>query len=67
MCKFCEEYEFTKKLNSCSDDLITTSVYMAQHVFINGKPKALSIPDAFSKVGFPLKFCPECGKNLLED
>lgn len=67
MCKFCEEYGIMKEVSLESAFPVYFSVALIDHMIVGGKPKGRTTHYMKDGVGFPLNFCPECGKKLLED
>lgn len=63
MCSFCEEMEI---LRECRRDeyKIVTSVAIVDDYLTNGKSRGRTIHYKIKGKGFPLRFCPECGKKL---
>lgn len=67
MCKFCGDFEFSTLLAVKSELPYTYSAAYLDHVIIGGKVRSRTIHYMRNGLGYPLRFCPECGKKLLED
>ena len=67
MCKFCEDFEFSVSLSVKGKHTYTYSVAYLDHVIVGGKVRSRTIHYMKNGIGYPLRFCPECGKKLLED
>lgn len=65
MCKFCESFEFSTSLTVKSEFPYTYSVAYIDHVIIDGRLRSQTIHYMKNGIGYPLRFCPECGKKLL--
>lgn len=67
MCKFCERFERATWEAVKSDLPYTYSVAFIDHVIINRKLRSRTVHYMRDGIGFPLRYCPECGKKLVED
>jgi len=67
MCKFCDQFEAAVLAAVRSEFPYTYSAAFLDHVIIDGKLRSRTIHYMKDGLGFPLHYCPECGKNLLED
>lgn len=67
MCKFCEEYGIMKEISLGSEFPVFFSAALIDHMIVRGELKGRTTHYMKDGIGFPLKFCPECGKNLVED
>lgn len=65
MCRFCDDFEFTASLGEQSKLNYTYSVAYLNHVIEDGKLRSRTEYFMKDGVGYPLNFCPECGKKLL--
>lgn len=64
MCKFCEEYNLMQEMATQSEIPLHFSAALLDHLEVNGDLRGKTTHYMKDGVGFPLKFCPECGKNL---
>lgn len=67
MCHFCERYDLAKEVCSGSEHKTLFTVALVDHMITTNGPKGRTVRYDADGVGFPLKFCPECGKKLVED
>lgn len=73
MCKFCESLEFSKEVNRAvlsKYDMCYSAVYLDYVIDEEGNTRMKNTHYMSNKpgsgIGFPLNFCPECGKKLVE-
>lgn len=66
MCRFCQDFEFSTSLAVRSEFPYTYSVAYLDHVIVGGKIRSRTIHYMKNGIGYPLRFCPECGKKLVE-
>lgn len=64
MCKFCESFEFSTSSTNKLDIPYTYSVAYLDHVIIDGRIRSRTIHYMEDGIGYPLRFCTECGKQL---
>lgn len=64
MCKFCEEYAFLRELPHPDDIKNEYTVAIVGWSIIEKKRRGRTVTFKHNGVGFPLKYCPECGKEL---
>lgn len=64
MCKFCDEYNLMQEIGERSKIPLHFSAALIDHLEVNGELNGRTVHYMKNGVGFPLKFCPECGKDL---
>jgi len=66
-CSFCEEIKFYLALDKWQADVDLYHAYTAalvQTTIYKGENRGRTVCYKKNGVGFPMKFCPECGKKL---
>lgn len=64
MCKFCEDYAFRRELPHPDDMKAEYTVAIVKWLIFNKQRKGRTVAYKRNGVGFPLNYCPECGKKL---
>lgn len=67
MCRFCERFNSALSDAVRSELPYTYSAAFIDHVVIDGKMRSRTIHYMRDGIGFPLNYCPECGKKLTPD
>lgn len=67
MCKFCEDFEFSVSLGAKREEKYRYSVAYISHLMEGRRVRSRTIYYMKNGIGYPLRFCPECGKKLVED
>ena len=66
MCKFCEDFEFSVSLSVKREATYKYSAAYISHLMDGRKVRGRTIHFMKNGIGYPLRFCPECGKKLVE-
>lgn len=66
MCKFCGHYKFLEDLRKSITIFTVDSLYTATHAFVDGEMVLYNAP-CMEDIGFPINYCPECGKKLVTE
>lgn len=68
MCRFCESFERAIFAAAKEEWEHRYSAPFLDHVVVNGKIRGVTMHymdrSGMEPVGFPLKYCPECGQRL---
>lgn len=64
MCKFCKQYELMQEISERFEYPRMFSVALIDHMKFEGKLKNWTTHYMKGGIGFPLRFCPECGKQI---
>lgn len=67
MCRFCERFKSSLCVTKHLDFSVQYSVALVVHPIVDVELKCRTVHYMKDGVGFPLNYCPECGKKLLED
>ena len=66
-CSFCKKYGLYTRLDRMSKNKVIMNEYtvaMIQSTYCNGRESGRTFLFKKDGSGFPLNFCPECGKKL---
>ena len=67
MCSFCQRYSEMKDVELYSNFPLSYSVALIDHMVYNGEPRGRTAHYMKDGIGFPLHYCPECGRKMTED
>lgn len=65
-CPFCKAVELQRKLENLLEFETVLSAALVSHVIVNGERRGRTTDFMQSGKGYPLRFCPSCGKPLME-